>query len=81
MDVVYVDDANSARAPGYAVANLRVGAATAFGQGSLVPVAGVQNLFGRRYVSSVSANATGGKYYEPAPGRVVFVGLMMATGR
>jgi hypothetical protein len=26
-------------------------------------------------------NATGGKYYEPAPGRIVFVGLTVGAGR
>jgi hypothetical protein len=26
-------------------------------------------------------NATSGKYYEPAPGRIVFVGLTVGAGR
>jgi iron complex outermembrane receptor protein len=47
----------------------------------LAPVFGVYNLFNRRYVSSVAVNATGGKYFEPAPGRILFVGLTLAAGR
>ena len=82
---VYVDDANTARAAGFAVYNVRVG-----GEGIgrfpwLSPVLSVQNLFDRKYVGSVAVNAAGtaatAKYYEPAPGRTVFVGLTMGVGR
>lgn len=78
---VYVDDANSARAGSYTIANLRVGGAAAFGKPWLAPVLGVQNLFDRGYVGSVSVNAAGGKYFEPASGRSLFVGLTAAVGR
>lgn len=71
----FVDDANSARAPGYEVAHLRVG-------GWLLPrvprlrlTAGVQNLFDRSYAPSVAVNAARGKYFEPAPERTLYVGV------
>jgi hypothetical protein len=35
----------------------------------------VQNLAGVRTVGSVSVNATGGKFFEPAPGRTLLVRL------
>lgn len=78
---VFVDDANSAAADGYAVLNVRAGARVGLGRPWLMPVLGIQNVFDKTYVGSVSVNASGGKYYEPAPGRVVFLGLTAAVGR
>jgi iron complex outermembrane receptor protein len=82
---VYVDDANSARAAGFAVYNLRIGGEGIGGMAWLSPMLSVQNLFDRKYVGSVAVNAAGtpttAKYYEPAPGRTIFVGLTMGVGR
>jgi iron complex outermembrane receptor protein len=81
---VYVNDANAAAAPGFAIFNLRAGGAAAFGSSRLSPMIGVQNLFDRHYVGSVAINAAGGslattKFYEPAPGRSIYVGLSVAS--
>ncbi|MEO9038095.1 MAG: TonB-dependent receptor, partial [Gemmatimonadaceae bacterium] len=81
---VFVNDANAAAAPGFAVFNARVGARAAFGRPWLTPVVGVQNLFDTHYVGSVAVNAAGAtvgatKFYEPAPGRTWFIGLSAAT--
>lgn len=78
---VFVDDANSARSGGHAVVNLRLGALAAFGRPWLSPVIGVSNLFDTHYAGSINVNASGGKFYEPAPGRTVFAGLTVALGR
>ncbi|HUO52538.1 MAG TPA: TonB-dependent receptor [Gemmatimonadaceae bacterium] len=72
---VYANDANSASAPGYLVVNVRAGGSALWGKGRLQPVIGVSNLFGARYVGSVAVNAALGQYYEPAPGRVLTLGL------
>ncbi len=81
---VFVNDANAAAAPGFAVFNLRVGATAAFGRPWLSPVIGVQNVFDSHYVGSVAVNAAGPtiaatKFYEPSPGRTWFIGLSAAT--
>ena len=81
---VWVNDANSVAAPGFAVFNLRAGATASFGKPWLSPMIGVQNLFDRHYVGSVAINASGAsiaatKFYEPAPGRTWFLGLSAAT--
>lgn len=78
---VYVNDQNDASAAGYQTMNLRLGGTAMFGQSWFSPVIGIQNLFDAHYVGSVSVNASGGKYYEPAPGRVIFAGLTLAVGR
>src|SRR6185503_18619458 len=44
---VFVNDANGASAPGFAVFNARVGGRAAFGRPWLSPVVGFQNLFDR----------------------------------
>jgi iron complex outermembrane receptor protein len=80
---VFVNDANTAAAPGYALVNLRIGATAILGRPWLSPVVGVQNAFDRKYVSSVAVNAAGtvatAKFYEPGPGRTFFAGLSAAT--
>jgi iron complex outermembrane receptor protein len=81
---VYVNDANAAAAPAFAVFNARVGGTAVFGRPWLSPVFGVQNLFDKHYVGSVALNASGAtaaatKFYEPAPGRTWYIGLSAAT--
>ena len=39
----------------------------------LAPLVALQNIGGVRSVGSVSVNAAGGKFYEPAPGRTLLV--------
>jgi iron complex outermembrane receptor protein len=81
QSAVFANDTNSVRAPGYEVAHLRVGGTAVFGQPWLSAVVGVQNVFDRKYVPYVNINANAAKYYEPAPGRTVYVGLTLGTGR
>jgi iron complex outermembrane receptor protein len=82
---VYVDDANTARAAGFAVYNVRLGADGLGRMPWITPVVSVQNLFDRKYVGSVAINASGtpatAKFYEPAAGRTVLVGLTIGAGR
>jgi iron complex outermembrane receptor protein len=82
---VYVDDANSARASSFSEYNLRLGA-QGLGRTTWVsPMISVQNLFNKAYVGSVAINAAGtpvtAKFYEPAPGRTLLVGLTVGVGR
>ncbi|MDQ3669632.1 MAG: TonB-dependent receptor, partial [Actinomycetota bacterium] len=78
---VFANDANTVKAPGYELLNLRLGGTAVFGRRWFSPVIGVQNVFDRDYVSSVVVNAASDKFYEPAAGRVVYVGLTVAAGR
>ncbi len=83
-DKIWVNDANLAAAPGYALVNWRAGSNGFFGLSWLSPVVAVQNVLDRTYVASVAVNAAGtvtsGKFYEPGPGRTWYVGLTAATG-
>ena len=76
-DKMFVDDGNSANAPGYAIVNTRyVSSALWAGSGAEVTV-GAQNLFDTKYISSVSVNAAAGKFYEPGSQRSIYVGLTL----
>jgi iron complex outermembrane recepter protein len=76
-----VDDANSAAAGGWTVANMRIGGRIPIGGRSVMPVVGMQNLFDRRYTGSVVVNAAGGRFHEPAPTRTLSIGLSLMTDR
>ena len=73
-----VNDANTAYSRASVVTNLR-------GNARIGPVsvfAGIGNLFGRTYNTSVSINAAGGRYFDPAAGRTFYAGVdLMGTGR
>ena len=80
-DRMFVNDANSERSPGYAIFNVRaVSSALWNGSGAELTL-GAQNVFNTKYISSVSVNAAGGKYYEPGTQRSIYVGLsLLASG-
>jgi iron complex outermembrane receptor protein len=59
---------------GAGVTNLRLGWNGRSGQMEVAPFVGVNNLWDRRYVGSVTLNGVGGRVFEPAPRRVIYVG-------
>jgi iron complex outermembrane receptor protein len=67
-----VNDANSAFAPASLVTNLR---GTVRVARDLALFGGIGNLFGEVYDTSVSVNAFGGRYFDPAAGRTVYAGI------
>jgi iron complex outermembrane receptor protein len=73
---VLADDVNTIWIPawGAGVTNLRVGWTGHAGLMDIAPFLGVNNLWDRRYVGSVTLNGVGGRVYEPAPRRVIYVG-------
>lgn len=71
----WLDDANTAVASPYAVTSLKVGSRRLGRNPGLALTVGVQNIFNRTYAGSLAVNAARGKYYEPAPGRTISLGL------
>lgn len=81
VDAIPVDDGNTATAPSYALLELRVSAPPLpLGAGSVRLSGGVDNLLDRVYVTSVVVNAFGGRYYEPGPGRSLYLGVRVGPG-
>lgn len=70
----YADDANSAAASGHAL--LGLGAEHRLGKGDRWTAwARLDNVFDRQVIGSVIVNDGNGRYFEPAPGRTIMVGL------
>jgi iron complex outermembrane recepter protein len=76
-----VDDGNTAQAPGRAIFGLAIEHDVLVGSARLAPMVALQNIGGVRYAGSVSVNATGGKFFEPAPGRVLLVRVALTRDR
>ncbi|HYE58117.1 MAG TPA: TonB-dependent receptor, partial [Rhodothermales bacterium] len=74
------DDANTAHTDAYAALNLHAGAAFRTGDVYLTPFLSVRNLTDVRYTGAVTVNAAGGRFFEPAPGRVLHFGLQIGWG-
>ena len=73
----YVNDTLSTRTSPWWAANVRVGWEGTAGKVRIAPFLAVNNLYNRLYVGSVTINAAGGRYYEPAPARNVYVGFSL----
>jgi iron complex outermembrane receptor protein len=76
-----VSDTSNTRTSAWWATNVRVGWEGKAGGMRLAPFLGINNAFNHRYVSSVVMNAARGRFYEPAPGRNVYVGLSVGAGR
>ncbi len=73
---VAADDAGTVRTRGWALVDVSVGhTGVRAGRARLSPFVRVQNVLGADAVASVVANARGGRYYEPAAGRLVRAGV------
>lgn len=75
LDRVHADDANTARVPGYVVANARLSWEGRVGELTLRPWLALNNVFDIDYTDNLRVNAGFGRYYEPAAGRVLIGGL------
>ncbi len=71
---IAANDANSANAPGYALAALHAGYRKRLERWELNAFARIDNVFDRRYVGSVIVNEGNARFFEPAPGRNWTVG-------
>lgn len=71
----FADDINSDAAPGYAVFNLRAGREFKSGAGKWYVFGRVDNIFDRLYAGSLIVNEANRRFFEPAAGRRLFVGI------
>lgn len=72
---VFVNDANADAAAGHGVASAFVAGDWAAAGWRVRPYLRVDNLFERRYAGSVIVAEARGRFFEPAPGRSVSVGV------
>jgi iron complex outermembrane receptor protein len=74
----FVDDINSDAAPGYTVFNASTSYEFGTGDAKMLLFARLDNLMDRNYAGSVIVNDGNKRFFEPAAGRRVFVGLRTA---
>ena len=60
--------------------DLRFGLDQLLGSTDIRPFVGIDNVFDKRYNSSVIVNAWGRRYFEPSPGREIYVGFTIGFG-
>ena len=72
---LYANNANSVEVSSYIVSNLRFSIDIDHGDWLFSTYAGINNLFDERYNNNIRINAFGARYFEPAPGRNVYVGV------
>jgi iron complex outermembrane receptor protein len=76
----YADNANQVETDDYLVSNLRAGYRWAGEHWEVSPFVGVNNLFDEKYIGNVRLNASFGRYYEPAPERNFYMGILIRYG-
>jgi len=76
----YANNANTVETDDYLVSNLRAGFRWEHDQWVLEPFVGINNLFDKEYMGNVRLNASFGRYYEPAPERNVYAGVLVRYG-
>jgi iron complex outermembrane receptor protein len=74
---LYTDNANSTINSASTVANLRAGYEGGFGRWRWAPFVGINNLLDENYIGNVRINGFGGRLYEPAPDRNLYVGMTL----
>ena len=75
-----VSDITNTRTSPWWSTNVRAGWDGKAGSTRLSPFIGINNALNHQYVSSVVINAARGRYYEPAPGRNVYLGISIGAG-
>lgn len=75
---VAVNNANTAWADPYTLVNARI-ALRPDAALRIEPVLGVDNLFDRTYAANVVVNASGGRFFEPGPGRTLYVAMRIGS--
>ncbi len=74
----FADNANTVAAGRHTVANLRFGHDFEFGNTTVGPFVGINNLFDEDYFANVRLNVLfGGRTFEPAPDRNVYGGISL----
>ncbi|MDH3320446.1 MAG: TonB-dependent receptor, partial [Betaproteobacteria bacterium] len=67
-------------ADGYTIANLALGFAQRTGGWRVSEFLRIDNLADHKYIGSVIVNDSNGRFYEPAPGRSVMLGVQAKLG-
>ena len=74
---LFANNANLVEVDSYIVSNLRFGWRGRMGRWLIEPFAGINNIMDEAYNSNIRINAFGARYYEPAPVRHYYGGIVI----
>ena len=74
---LFANNANTVEVSDYLVSSLRLSYDIQTARLMFRPYVGINNLFNKYYNSNIRINAFGGRYYEPAPERNVYAGIVI----
>jgi iron complex outermembrane receptor protein len=74
LSQIWADDANTVASDAFLVLAVQASQQWKWKATRLKLFGGVQNLMDTRYNQNVRINAFGGRYFEPAPGRTLYIG-------
>jgi iron complex outermembrane receptor protein len=74
---LYADNANATEVDSYIVTNFRASREFESGNWLVRPYIGLNNIFNERYFSNIRINAFGGRFFEPAPERNFYAGVVV----
>ncbi len=75
---LYANDANTVRLPAYTVWNARAGTRLGGASGRSELYVSINNLLNQRYNGNIRVNAANARYFEPAPDRTLYMGLVLS---
>jgi iron complex outermembrane receptor protein len=78
---LFANNGNTAEVDAYTVANIRLAWEFTPGQWVVRPYVGINNLFDESYNSNIRINAFGARYFEPAPERNYYAGVVVNFSR
>ncbi len=78
---LFANNANSAEVSSYTIANLRLSQQFENGKWLIRPYLGINNLFDENYNSNIRINAFGSRFFEPAPPRNFYAGVVVRFRR
>ena len=78
---LYANNDNSVSVPSYLVTNFRLSVDFQNKQWVFRTYAGINNLFDEGYNNNIRINAFGGRFYEPAPTRHVYAGIVVSFSK
>ena len=79
VDAYPVNSTNTISNWAYQVVDLRFGLNRRWNGVGVRPYIGIDNLFNERYNASAITNSLGNRFFEPAPGREVYVGITIGA--
>lgn len=74
---LYANNANSVEVSSYTVANLRVSNEFEYARWLIKPFIGINNIFDENYNNNIRINAFGARFFEPAPPRHFYAGVVV----